>query len=135
MKSRSGLIASLLLALACGCTTVQYSTNFADVKVEDGREPIAAVEIENSGWKLLGFIPLASGDTDHPGRFACRFFTNTVRLENNMELLARVMKRDGTTEVANLTSRWTDEAVLFILLKRRACHTSAILLKPKVPEK
>ena len=39
------------------------------------------------------------------------------------------MERTGATRVANLSSRKTNESILFILFTRRAYHTSAVLLK------
>ena len=126
-------IAAVILgaALAAGCTTVQYSTVYNGVNVNNGRTPIATVEIENSGWFLLGFIPIASGNPDKPDRCSCKLFQNTVKLENNCRVLDGKVKEAGADAVANLTSHWTDESAFVILLKRRACHTSAVLLKPE----
>ena len=126
-------IAAVILgaALAAGCTTVQYSTVYNGVRANNGRTPIATVEIENSGWFLLGFIPIASGNPDKPDRCSCKLFQNTVKLENNCRVLDVKVKEAGADAVANLTSHWTDESAFVILLKRRACHTSAVLLKPE----
>lgn len=128
---RTAFAIILAAALSTGCTTVQYSTVYNGVKVDNGRTPLATVEIENSGWFLLGFIPLASGDPNHPGKCSCRFFQNTVTLENNFKVLERTVDESGADAVANLTSHWTDESAFVILLKRRAYHTSAVLLKPE----
>jgi hypothetical protein len=121
----------LLAAFAAGCTTVQYTTVYNGVKVDNGRTPIATVEIENSGWFLFGFIPIASGNPEKPDQCSCRLFSNTVKLENNYRVLERKTKEAGADSIANLTSHWTDESAFVILLKRRACHTSAVLLKPE----
>ena len=129
MKKIAAMI--LAAALAAGCTTVQYSTVYNGVRSNNGRTPIATVEIENSGWFLLGFIPLASGNPDKPDRCSCKLFQNTVKLENNCRVLDAKVKETGADAVANLTSHWTDESAFVILLKRRACHTSAVLLKPE----
>jgi len=120
-----------LAAFAAGCTTVQYSTVYNGVKVDNGRTPIATVEIENSGWFLFGFIPVASGNPEKPDRCSCKLFRNTVKLENNYRVLERRAQDVGADSIANLTSHWTDESAFVILLKRRACHTSAVLLKPE----
>ena len=120
------LISILLLA---GCTTVRYSTTFNDVKVEDGETPLEIVEIENSGWELFKFIPLASGNPQKPNRLSCRWFTDTVTLQNNLNLLEQEMKNRVATRFTNLTSRNSEESFLFILLTRNAYHTSAVLLK------
>ena len=54
-----------------------------------------------------------------------------MKLENNCRVLDAKVKEAGADAVANLTSHWTDESAFVILLKRRACHTSAVLLKPE----
>ena len=120
------LISVLLLA---GCTTVRYSTTFHDVKVEDGETPLEIVEIENSGWVLFKFIPLASGNPEKPNRTSCRWFSNTVTLQNNLNLLDQEMQSRVATRFTNLTSRNMEETFLFILLSRKAYHTLAVLLK------
>jgi hypothetical protein len=114
--------------LASGCTTVLKSKEFGDVKV-DGTTPVATVEIENSVWLLFNFIPIASGSPAHPNSYKCKLFRNTVNLSNNMEVLRAEMENEGVHEVANLTSHYADEKYLFFLLARRACHTSAVLVK------
>lgn len=122
------LVATILL-LACGCTTVLKSKEFGDVKTEGGSTPVAAVEIENSVWLLFNCIPVASGSPDHPNLNRCKIFRNTVNLPNNMKVLLAELESEGVTKVANLTSHYSEESYLFFLLTRRACHTSAVLVK------
>ena len=114
---------------ACGCTTVLKSKEFGDVKTDGGSTPVAAVEIENSVWLLFNFIPVASGSPDHPNLNRCKVFRNTVNLPNNMKVLEKEMACEGVEKVVNLTSHYTSESYLFFLLARRACHTSAVLVK------
>ena len=128
------LVAAAAL-FACGCTTVLKSKEFGDVKTEDGSTPVAAVEIENSVWLLFNFIPFASGSPDHPNLNKCKLFRNTVNLSNNMKVLQSELEQEEVTKVANLTSHYTEESYLFFLLARRACHTSAVLVKPDANDK
>ena len=114
---------------ACGCTTVLKSKEFGDVKTDGGSTPVAAVEIENSVWLLFNFIPVASGNPRYPNGHLCKFFSNTVTLQNNMKVLQTELELEGVTKVANLTSHYSEESYLFFLLARRACHTSAVLVK------
>ena len=114
---------------ACGCTTVLKSKEFGDVKVDGGATPVAAVEIENSVWLLFNFIPVASGSPDHPNLNRCKVFRNTVNLPNNMKVLEKEMACEGVEKVVNLPSPSPSESYPFFLLARRACHTSAILVK------
>ena len=122
------LVPVLAVAMV-GCASIHTANEFHGVALEGDETPIESVEIENTGWSLLKCIPLGSGDPDEPNERSCRLFTNTVTLSNNVSLLRREMARVHATRVANLTSRKTEETILFILLTRNAYHTSAILLK------
>lgn len=125
---------ALLVSVLVGCTTVHNTQSFNGVKVDGGREPVATVEIENSGWYFLTCLPVASGDYTKANRAGCTWFKDTVRLENNLKVLGEEMKKAKVTEVANLTSHRTDEKYLVFILSRRAYHTSAVLLKPETKE-
>ena len=118
-----------LALMLSGCASIRHSDIFHGVKMEDDETPLEMVEIENSGWKLFKFIPIASGDTLHPNKCGCRWFQDTVTLQNNLKLLEIEMKERGATRFANLTSRNSEETFLFIVLTRNAYHTSALLLK------
>ena len=129
MMTRLIPLALVAALLASGCTTVLKSKEFGDVKTDGGSTPVAAVEIENSVWLLFNFIPLASGSPAHPNSNKCKLFRNTVNLPNNMKVLRAEMEQEEVTKVANLTSHYSEESYLFFLLARRACHTSAVLVK------
>ena len=135
MTNRLIPLAAAAALLACGCTTVLKSKEFGDVKTDGGSTPVATVEIENSVWLLFNFIPLASGSPDHPNLNRCKIFRNTVNLPNNMKVLQAEMEREGVTKVTNLTSHYSEESFLFFLLARRACHTSAVLVKSGANDK
>ena len=107
----------LACALLGGCATVTVS-----------REGATMVNIENSGWYLLNFIPIASGNPASPNSFSTRLFSRTVTLENNVKMLDKVIREEGAVAVRDINSFTIDEHVLLILLKRHAYHTSAQLL-------
>ena len=111
----------LAIILACallgGCATVTVS-----------RDGATMVNIENSGWYLLNFIPLASGNPTRPNSCTTRLFSKTVTLENNVKMLDKVIRDEGAVAVRDINSFTVDEHVLLILLKRHAYHTSAQLL-------
>ena len=119
-----------LMLFVCGCTTYSTTSAFNGVNVDGARRGVETIEIVNSGWFLFTFLPLASGDSDLPNQRSCRWFHNTVTLDNNVKVLKRHMKEKGVTEVANLTSHCEDEKYLVFLLARRAYRTSAVLLAP-----
>ena len=116
-------VISALVALYAGCASVRIS--------HEGDRTMA--DIVNTGWYLFNFIPLASGNPAAPNGHSCRLFRGTVTLENNMRLLDYAMRKDGADDFRDLVSYTTDESVLFVLFKRRACHTSAELLKGGAP--
>ena len=111
----------LAIILACallgGCATVTVS-----------RDGATMVNIENSGWYLLNFIPLASGNPARPNSCTTRIFSKTVTLENNVKMLDKVIRDEGAVAVRDINSFTIDEHVLLILLKRHAYHTCAQLL-------
>ena len=135
MTNRLIPFVATVLLFACGCTTVLKSKEFDDVKTDGGSTPVAAIEIENSVWLLFNFIPVASGSPDHPNLNKCKLFRNTVNLPNNMKVLQAELESEGVTKVANLTSHYSEESYLFFLLARRACHTSAVLVKSDANDK
>ena len=108
---------TLACALLSGCATVTVS-----------RDGATMVNIENSGWYLLNFIPLASGNPARPNACTTRLFSKTVTLENNVKMLDKVIRDEGAVAVRDINSFTVDEHVLLILLKRHAYHTSAQLL-------
>ena len=107
----------LVCALLGGCATVTVSRNGATM-----------VNIENSGWYLLNFSPIASGNPARPNSCTTRLFSKTVTLENNVKMLDKVIREEGAAAVRDINSFTIDEHVLLILLKRHAYHTSAQLL-------
>ena len=118
-----------VLVLCAGCATINTADDYHGMGIENGETPLETVEIENTGWLLFQCIPIGSGDPRYPNKKTCRPFRNTVTLQNNLNILEGEMERVGAKRVANLSSRKTNESILFILFTRRAYHTSAVLLK------
>ena len=116
---KSAAIAALA-ALLAGCSTVTVSRNGSTM-----------VNIENSGWYLLNFIPIASGNPASPNSFSTRLFSKTVTLENNVKMLDKVIADEGAVAIRDLNSFTIDEHILLILFRRHAYHTSAQLLMEK----
>jgi len=122
-------LAAAALLICAGCATINTANDYHGIGIEDGETPLETVEIENTGWLLFRCIPIGSGDTRYPNKKTCRYFQNTVTLQNNLNILDGEMERIGATRITNLSSRKTDESVFIILFTRRAYHTSAVLLK------
>ena len=113
------LLFGATLALSSGCCT-------ATLCREGGR---TTCYVQNDGWFLFGVLPIASGDPNAPNCWNSRWFRNTVTLDTNMRILDKMMKDNSYTKSRSLASYSTHEDVFFILLRRRAYHTSAELLK------
>jgi len=122
---RAASIAAIAAALLSGCASVRIC--------EQGDRTM--VDITNTGWYLLNLIPLASGDPHDPNGCSCMMFRRTVTLENNVKLLDYAVRKTGAESFGSVVSYTTDESVLFFLLKRHVCHTSAELILPKKDNK
>ena len=119
----------LCAALLGGCASVTRLDGKPCAPL-DGHEPVEAVQVMNTNWKLLSFIPIASGNPERPNACSCRWFENTVTLQNQMAMLEAEAKRAGATRAFDVVTTSCDERLYFFLLKREKIHTSAVLAKP-----
>ena len=114
MKRLAVILACTLLG---GCATVTVS-----------RDGATMVNIENSGWYLLGCLPIITGNPEKPGRI--KLFRDTVTLENNIKMLADKARQENAGNVANLTSRVREDlAIGFFIFGRKQVFTSAVITK------
>lgn len=128
------LAVSIAVAMLCGCSTVESSHDFRGVRVDGNSEPVAVLAIENSGWYLLGFIPIITGNPDKPG--GVKLFSDTVTLENNIKMLTNKAREEKAMTVANLNSRVRDDlAIGLFIFGRKQVFTSAVIMKSSRPER
>ena len=111
--------AAAIAFAASGCANVEIAS-------EGGAD---VVVVENSGCYLFYCIPLFSGDPEYPNRQVSSWFTNTVKLETNMKLLEDEAERQGARGLRNIATRYIDEPIIFLLLKREVMQSSAELVK------
>jgi len=116
-----------------GCATVDRLDSKLCEKTYDGQVPVEVVHVMNTNWKLLACIPLGSGNPEEPNMCSCRWFTNTVTLDNQLRMLETEKRRIGAKRAVDVISDSSKESVLFFLLKREKLHTSAVLVKDPVP--
>lgn len=107
------------VALCHGCYSVRLSN-------EGGRQMCT---VENSCLKILGFIPVGSGDIDSPYEKDWVCFEDTTTLFNNIRLVERAMEKTRSTGILSATTYRSDEQVIIFLLKRSTLHTSVELTK------
>ena len=115
------LCACLALPLALflsGCASVTVSN--------DGPNTVL---IQNSGCFLFYFMPLFSGDPDYPNEEVCNWFDNTVKVETNIRLLEEEANKQHARGYRNIVSHPDEEVILWLILKRKICRTSAELIK------
>ena len=122
-------------SLVCGCATVDRLDGEFCTSTADGGEVVEVVQVMNTNWLLLSFIPLVSGDPRRPNECSCSWFYNSVTLRNQMRMLEAEAKRVGATRAVNVFTDANSESAFFLLLKRAKMHTSAVLVKdpPKEP--
>ena len=127
------MLLSFAAALACGCATVDRLDGSRCAPVADGREPVSSVHIMNTNWQLFSFIPIASGDPRRPNELSCRWFTDTVTLQNQMAMLESEVRRAGASRAENVFTECNSESVFVFLLQHEKMHTSAVLEKEVEP--
>ena len=122
MKSR---LPNLLVAIcaaamsaATGCVTVDTAS--------DGG--VDMVVVENEGCFLFSCIPLLTGDPEYPNQEVCVMFRNTLNLDTNIRLLEEEAERHGAKGISHVVSRWIDDPIIYLLLKRKVLQTSAQLV-------
>lgn len=120
---------SIFAAALAGCATIKRANDYHGALMENGETPIETIEIENTCWLLFAFLPLGSGNPYAPDVCSYTFLQDTATLDNNLMMLKDEANRVNAKRVLNLTSRVTNESLLLFLLTRKACHTSAVLLK------
>lgn len=119
---------ALLLPLA-GCMTTQVSEALSGFPADGGRRQRLTVEVRNTGWYLFDLIPIVCGNPDRPDEVSCRFFTDTLTLQNNMAVLSRVLAREKATVLGSVTSHEEGEGFLTFVVTRQSYHTSATVLQ------
>lgn len=116
------IILALVLSLFSGCAIIDYCD-------EGGREMVC---VQNTGWYFMNFIPIASGDVEHPNTFNFKFFKQTTTLENNIRMLDAEIARRGADYARDVSSSTQDESVFLLLFKRHTIQTSAELVRNPV---
>jgi hypothetical protein len=88
------------------------------------------VEVRNTGWYLFDCLPLICGDPQRPDAVSCRFFSDTLTLQNNLTVLSEVIEREKASVLGSIVSHEEGEGFLTFVVTRQSYHTSATLMLP-----
>lgn len=123
---------TLLLSFAsAGCMTTQMSDVMKDVPSDGGARQKMTVEVRNTGWFLFDCIPLVCGDPKGPDAVATRFFTDTLTLQSNLDVLGKIIEQNDGYRLGSVSSHEEGEGFLVFIVTRRSFHTSATLMRPQ----
>lgn len=129
------LLTALSLSGCCAFTEIGKFDPVSDIRSNDGEKPVAVINVANVGYKLLGFIPLSSGNTwqgeepyeDSLGLWNAGFGDH-CSVDENLASIRAALKYLGRDRIGNLTvdedawSVWS----LFIV-RRKVVKTSCVV--------
>ena len=130
---------AVLVAAFAGCSSYtdigRLSPN-SGVKTDDGKRPIATIDVLNVSYSLFGLLPIESGETWKSGPYANRpsrnatWFEDRCTVDENLASVRAALREIGSTDVANVVTEceswrfWS----LFII-KRTVLKTTCTVLK------
>ena len=121
--------AVLAAAALAGCMTSTVSRKAEGSPGDGGAEHVLAVDVENTGWYLLDFIPVLCGDPHGVNRISTVLFRDTLTLQNNLDELMRIVDREPECRIGTVVSHEESENLWVFIVTRHGYHTSATLLK------
>ena len=127
MKRAAVLIAPFFF---WGCMTVEVSEAMRGVPGTGDTAQKMTVEVRNTGWFLFDCIPLICVDPQRPDAVSCRFFSDTLTLQNNLTVLSEVIEREKASVLGSIVSHEEGEGFLTFVVTRQSYHTSATLMLP-----
>jgi hypothetical protein len=130
---------ALVLApfLLAGCSSVSSLSDYkhpSGVLVDDDARPVASYFVWNHSYKLLGCVPLSTGNTwkgGPPDYFNVEWFADHCTLDENLASVKAAAKQCGTDRVCGLvTTEDTSWIWSLFLVKHTEIKTSCILCEP-----
>jgi len=137
MKSTyiTSFVVALTAAFLSGCCSYsELKRDVGSAKVE-GRTPIASYEVVNITYKLLGLIPLTTGETWKEGPYnddvgSMSFFCDQASLDDNMASVRHACQIVGSDEIVGVTGRIdTYWAWSCLLCMKQVYKTSCVIVK------
>ncbi len=120
----------------CSYTDIAYFDNAP--LTDDGERPIAAIQVSNVSYSILGLIPFETGTTWTEGPYENRdhwngsFFHDRATVDNNLASMRFALREIGSNRITNLSTFSDDWWIwsLFIM-KRHIVKTSCLVLAPR----
>jgi len=96
-------VASVVI-LFSGCSTVTQTNRFNGLHIgEANNVPLAHINTKISGFYLLYFIPICSGDSSIPDKTS--LFQDNVKLGNAMDMATARAKTMGSSRIIDVYSK------------------------------
>ena len=96
--------AAAVSLLFSGCSTVSQTNRFNTLHVGEGNQvPLAHINAKVSGFYLLYFIPICSGDSSIPDKTS--LFQDNVKLGNAMDMATARAKTMGASRIIDVYSK------------------------------
>lgn len=133
------LAITVVAAAFAGCssyTDIGRMSPNASVLTEDGKRPVATIDVVNVSYSLLGLLPIESGVTWKTGPYASRpsrnatWFEDRCTIDENLASVRAALRELNATEVANVVTdadSWRFWS--FFIVKRTVLRTSCTALK------
>ncbi len=133
------IVLSIGALLMAGCSS--YCELSRDVpayaRVDDGIKPIASYIVCNNEYKILGCIPLCTGETwkqgpyDSRREFNARWFASNCTLDDNLASVKAALKECNTDRACNLITIEDSSWMWSLFLVRyRTLKTSCLICEP-----
>ncbi len=122
-------VAAAVLAVLCGCTSVNSTQKFNAINLTDSSmKAVCVSHVQITGCYILG-LPLIVGSSHGDGK--CTVFQYTGTLENVMHLLTKEAKAKGATRLVDVNVTETSEICgIPFLLSLRRMQASGVGLRP-----
>lgn len=136
-KTLFPVLAAVVLLTGCSSVSVLSRNVPANASVVPGGKTVAAYEVHNTSYRLLGCIPLGSGVTwkegAYDGRSRCNWtaFSDHCTLDENLASVKAAAREVGTDRVDSLVNV-IDESSAWscFLITCRSIKTTCLFLEP-----
>ena len=133
----------VLAALAfAGCSSYSEIAPWkADVRINDGEQPIASFVTQNFSYQLLWCIPLCTGLPWTEGNdyikddFNVSLFSDQATIDNNLATMNHALNVVGSHRISQLKTMTDDSAAWSLfLVNRHEVRTQCLILKPEAKQ-